>query len=311
MGFLDIAQDKFNALAKDIRRLKEERKAVILAHYYQRPEIQEVADFIGDSLQLSQQAANTEAEVIVFCGVHFMAETAAILSPDKEVLLPEHRAGCPMADMVTADSLRARKAELPDAVVVTYVNSSAEVKAESDICCTSSNAVKIIQSIPADKRILFVPDRNLGDYVAKETGRDLILWEGYCNTHDRVTVEDLIKARERHPGALVLVHPECRPEVVAMADFVGSTSGILKYARNSEGQSFIIGTEKGILHQLRKHCPEKEFFLASESLVCPNMKATTLDKVRWALEDMQPKITVDETTRVRALKAVERMLAVS
>jgi len=300
----------FLELANEIRELKKKRNAVILAHLYQRPEIQDVADFIGDSLGLSQEAAKTDADVIVFCGVHFMAETAAILSPDKTVLLPEVNAGCPMADMVTAEALRARKKEYPDAVVVCYVNSSAEVKAESDICCTSANAVKVVRSIPADKRILFVPDRNLGHYVGIKSGREIIYWEGYCNTHDKLTAEDVQKAKEAHPQAVVMVHPECRPEVVALADQVFSTSGMIRFARESDAEEYIVGTEMGILHQLNKQCPGKKFYLASSKMICPNMKATTLPKVKWALEEMQPRITVPEAIRLKALGAVERMIAV-
>jgi quinolinate synthase len=297
-------------LMEEIKRLKQERNAVILAHLYQRPEVQEVADIVGDSLELSRRAAEVVSDVIVFCGVHFMAESAAILSPDKIVLLPELKAGCPMADMVTAEALRAKKQELPDAVVVAYVNTSAEVKGESDICCTSANAVKIIQSIPAEKQIIFVPDRNLGDYVARQTGRPMILWEGWCNTHDWVTQADTLDAKQKYPGAPVLVHPECRPEVTDLADFVGSTAAIIKFARESEQKEFIIGTEMGILHQLRKQCPDKSFHLITDKLVCPNMKVTNLDKVKKALENMQPQIKVAPEVRERALASLERMLAI-
>ncbi len=307
---MTASQDKISVLSKEILELKKNRHAVILAHLYQRPEIQEVADFCGDSLGLSQQAARTDADVIVFCGVHFMAETAAILCPGKTVLLPEVNAGCPMADMITADALRAKKREYPDAIVVCYVNSSAEVKAESDICCTSANAVKVVQSVPADKRILFVPDRNLGHYIGLKAGREIIYWEGYCNTHDKLKAEDIKKAKSEHPGATVMVHPECRPEVVALADQVFSTSGMIRFARESETREFIIGTEMGILHQLHKECPDKQFYMASQLLVCPNMKATTLDKVKWALEEMQPRVMVPDVIREKALGAVERMLAI-
>lgn len=300
----------YSELAKEITELKEKYNAVILAHVYQRPEVQDIADFTGDSLGLSQEAANTDAEVIVFCGVHFMAETAAILSPDKTVLLPEINAGCPMADMVTAEALRAKKSECPDAVVVCYVNSSAEVKAESDICCTSANAVNIIRSVPADRRVLFVPDRNLGHYVGMQAEREIIYWDGYCNTHDRLTAEDVERARSEHPGAVLMVHPECRPEVVARADQVFSTSGMIKFARESDDEQFIIGTEMGILHQLKKAAPGKQFYLASDKLICPNMKATSLEKVKWALEEMQPRIMVPDAIREKALGAVERMVAV-
>ncbi|GAB6179161.1 quinolinate synthase NadA [Desulfotomaculum defluvii] len=303
-------EEKISQLTEDIKRLKKERNAIVLAHVYQRPEVQEVADIIGDSLELSRRAAATDAEVIVFCGVHFMAESAAILSPDKVVLLPEENAGCPMADMVTAEELRAKKKELPEALVVAYVNTSAEVKAESDICCTSANAVKIVQSIPEDKPIIFIPDKNLGTYVANQTGRPMTLWEGWCNTHDWVTPEEVMKARQEHPDALVLIHPECRPEVVALADYVSSTTGLIKFAKESNAKEFIVGTEAGILHQLYKQCSGKEFYLATKRLVCPNMKATTLGKVKEALETMQPQITVSPEIRERALKCLERMLNV-
>lgn len=300
----------FTSLSAEILDLKKKHNAVILAHLYQRGEVQDVADFIGDSLGLSQEAAKTDADVIVFCGVHFMAETAAILSPQKTVLLPEVNAGCPMADMVTAEALRAKKREYPDAVVVCYVNSSADVKAEADICCTSANAVKVVQSIPADKQIIFVPDRNLGHYVAVQSGREIIYWEGYCNTHDRLIPEDIIQAKQAHPTAVVMVHPECRPEVVALADQVFSTSGMIKFARENDAREYIIGTEMGILHQLHKKCPDKQFFLASNRLTCPNMKSTTLEKIKWALEEMQPRVMVPDTIRDRALGAVERMMVV-
>lgn len=297
------------SLVKEIRTLRRERNAVILAHYYQRPEVQDIADFVGDSLQLSQKAASTDAEVIVFCGVDFMAESAAILSPDKTVLLPEEKAGCPMARMVDAESLRRRKAEHPGIKVVCYVNSSAEVKAESDICCTSSNAKEVVESLPGED-ILFVPDQNLGRFVSEKLERHFELWPGYCITHDRLRVEDIKKAREVHPQALLLVHPECREEVWRLADYVGSTSGIIRFAQASAQDEFIIGTEAGILHQLEKTCPGKTFYLASEKLVCQNMKSTTLEKVRNALRDMSPRISVAEDTRVRAQQALDRMLLV-
>ncbi|MHB8172634.1 MAG: quinolinate synthase NadA [Thermincolia bacterium] len=303
-------QQEFILLAEEIKKLKEQHNAVILAHLYQRPEVQDVADFVGDSLALSQQAAQTDAEVIVFCGVHFMAESAAILSPDKIVLLPEEKAGCPMADMITAEELRAKKKEHPKAIVVCYVNSSAEVKAESDICCTSANAVKVVQSLPEDAEILFVPDQNLGHWVGMQTGRKIIYWEGYCNTHHRLKGDDIRKAKAEHPDALILVHPECQPEVVAMADGVFSTSGMIKYAKESPAKEFILGTEMGILHQLSKECPGKQFYMASSKLICPNMKSTTLEKVKWSLEELEPRITVSEDIRVKAIDSLDKMLAV-
>jgi len=303
-----ISQELFQSLAAEIEALKKDRKAVILAHYYQRPEVQDIADFVGDSLQLSQQAAKTNAEVIVFCGVHFMAESAAILSPDKVVILPEEKAGCPMADMVDADGLRAYKKRVPGVQVVCYVNSSAEVKAESDICCTSSNAVKVVESLEGDN-ILFIPDENLGRYAAKNLGRSLQFWPGYCKTHDRLTKEDIQAAKKEHPLAKVIVHPECREDICQEADYVGSTAGLIKYAQNSEAQEFIVGTESGILHRLHQVCPKKKFYLASERLVCPNMKMTTLEKVRDALKTLSPRVTVKEEIRVKAKATLERMLA--
>jgi len=305
---LEMNKKVVKTLAEEIKVLKKERKAVILAHYYQTPEIQEIADFVGDSLQLSQQAANTDAEVIVFCGVHFMAESAAILSPDKVVILPDSKAGCPMADMVDAERLRAYKKRVPGVKVVCYVNSSAEVKAESDICCTSANAVKVVQSLQSQD-ILFIPDENLGRYVAQILGRTLQLWPGYCKTHDRLTKNDILKAREEHPLAKVIVHPECREEVCQEADYIGSTAGLIAYAQKSEKQEFIVGTESGILHRLHQVCPDKEFYLASERLVCPNMKLTSLVKVRDALITLTPRITVKEEIRVKAKEALDRMLA--
>lgn len=304
-------EDKIRYLSEEIKRLKKERRAVILSHVYQRPEVQEIADFVGDSLGLSQQAAKTDAEVIVFCGVHFMAESAAILSPDKIVLLPEIKAGCPMADMVTVEALRERKEEIPGVIVVCYVNTSAAVKAESDVCCTSANAVKIVSSLPEDRPVLFIPDENLGQYVARQTGRKIHLWEGYCNTHDKLFAEDVLAAREAHPNALVLVHPECRPEVIDLADAVASTTGMIRFARESDAREFIVCTETGILHQFRKQCPGKEFYLASDKLICPNMKATTLEKVHRALVTLEPRVTVPPEIREKALRSLERMLAVT
>jgi len=295
----------------EIQRLKKEKNAVILAHNYQIPEIQEIADIIGDSLKLSQEAAKTDADIIVFSGVHFMAESAKILSPDKKVLLPVHDAGCPMADMIDADQLRAFKKEYPDIPVVCYVNSSAEVKAESDICCTSSNAVNIVRGMEANK-ILFVPDQNLGDYIARQVPeKEVICWEGFCITHHRVTPVEVTAVRKHHPDALVLVHPECSPNVVEKADFVGSTSAIINFANKSDSKSFIIGTEMGVLHQLRKENPDKSFYLLSPGLTCFNMKKTTLSDIYKALLNEQYEITVDEEIRQKALGCLQRMLDLS
>ena len=303
--------EKTLSIMDDIRKLKQEKNAVILAHLYQRPEIQDVADYVGDSLGLAQHAATTTADVIVFCGVHFMAESAKILSPEKIVLLPEIAAGCPLANMITAESLRAKKAQHPGAIVVTYVNSSAEVKAESDIICTSANAEKVINSLPKDNEIIFTPDQNLGDFIAKKTGRPLILWEGYCITHHRLTEDDIINARNEHPSAKVLAHPECPPEVVALADGVFSTTGIINYVINDTCQEFIIATECGIMHQLAQKAPNKKCYLVStEKLICANMKATTIGKVKDALETLQPQIEVDPEISEKALLSLDRMLKI-
>ncbi|NLN17233.1 MAG: quinolinate synthase NadA [Firmicutes bacterium] len=303
--------ESFKETVDRINDLKKKRRAIILAHNYQLPEIQDIADFVGDSLGLSQQAAKTDAEVIVFCGVDFMAETAALLSPDKKVLLPAPDAGCPLAETITPEELRAKKREHPEAAVVCYINSSAAVKAESDICCTSSNALRVVESLPQEE-ILFVPDANLGQWVASQTKKKIILWDGCCITHHRVKPEDVEQVRRSHPDGIVLVHPECRPEVAALADYVGSTEGILKFARQSPAKKFIIGTEMGILHRLQRENPDKTFYLLSPGLVCPNMKRTaSLAMVEAVLRDMSNQVTVPEEIRDRALAAVERMLAVS
>ncbi|MDN5346457.1 MAG: quinolinate synthase [Clostridia bacterium] len=297
-------------LIQKIKELKEERQAVILAHNYQQDAVQDVADFIGDSLELSRKAAASKAKVIVFAGVHFMAESAAILSPDKIVLLPDKLAGCPLADSIDVEGLRRAKERWPEAAVVCYVNSAAAVKAESDVCCTSANAVQVVNSLP-QKQVLFVPDRNLANYVSRFTSKEIIPWDGCCVTHQRVTLADLEAAREAHPGAPVLVHPECRPEVVAAADFVGSTGAILRYAREARAEELLIGTEMGILYRLKKENPSKRFYLLTPGLVCPNMKLTTLEKIVKSLERLEPVITVPEETRRRAICALERMLAVA
>ncbi len=298
-----------NGIVQKIDKLRRERNAVILAHIYQIGEVQDIADYVGDSLGLSQKAAATEAEVIVFCGVKFMAETAAIICPDKRVLLPDSDAGCPLADMITVDKLQEMKRKYPTAKVVCYVNSPAEVKAESDICCTSSNAVKVVESIEADQ-IIFVPDRCLGAYVATQTNKEIILWNGFCPTHHRVMARDIKRLKEEHPEAKVAVHPECTAEVIALADFVGSTATIRRYARDNHAKEFIIGTELGILHALRNDNPDKIFYSPSELVICPDMKLINLEKVLWALEDDQYHVTVPEDIRVRAYNAIERMLRI-
>ena len=290
----------------EIARLRRERQAVILAHNYQPGEIQDVADFTGDSLELSRKAAACEAPVIVFCGVHFMAETAAILGPDKRVLLPAPDSGCPMADMIDAPSLRALRARHPQAKVVCYVNSSSAVKAESDICCTSSNAERVVASIPGE--VIFVPDRYLGGWTARRLGRELILWNGFCPTHARIQPVYIQQLRAEHPEARVFVHPECRAEVAEMADEVLSTGGMLRQARASPAQSFIIATEIGILHRLRAENPGKQFYAATPNACCPNMKKTTLEKVARCLETRTPRIEVPEPIRSRARQAIVRML---
>jgi quinolinate synthase len=297
-------------IIEKINSLKRQRNAIILAHNYQPAEIQDLADFCGDSLGLSIKASQTEAAVIVFCGVHFMAETAAILSPEKTVLLPDASAGCPMADMITAEQLRELKNEYPDALVVCYVNSSAEVKAESDYCCTSANAVGVVNSMPQDRQIIFVPDKYLGSFVAGRTGRDIILWQGYCPTHVIITAEEIQTAKQKHPQAVVLAHPECTEPVRELSDQLLSTSQMLRFAGESDAEEFIIATEIGIIHTLQKQNPDKKFIAASERAVCPNMKKISLEKLLWSLEDMQYKITVPEQIRRKADKALERMVAV-
>ena len=299
-----------DTLREQILKLKKERNAVILSHNYQRGEVQDIADFVGDSLELSQKAAKTDADMIVFCGVHFMAETAAILNPGRTVLLPDAGAGCPMANMINAEQLRQQKQKMPKATVVTYINSTAAVKAESDYCCTSANGVKIVGSID-NPEIIFVPDQYLGDFIAKRTGKTLTLWPGYCPTHMRILPEDIVHRREEHPKAKVVVHPECRPDVIAMADEALSTSGIIRYAAHPEVKELIVGTEVEILHRLNKENPGKQFYAASKKAVCPNMKKITLDKILESLETMTPAITVPEEIRVRAKAAVDRMLAMT
>ncbi len=297
-------------LQDKILQLKKERNAVILAHNYQRGDVQDVADFVGDSLELARQAAGTDADVIAFCGVHFMAETAAILSPDKTVLLPDAGAGCPMANMITVEQLVAKKQELPGVPVVTYINSSAAVKAESDYCCTSSNGVKVVESVPSND-IIFVPDQYLGHYVQTQTGKNMTLWPGYCPTHMKILTEDLQKQRELHPNAKVVVHPECRPDVIEAADLATSTSGMLRYAQREDVTELIVGTEVDIIHRMKKENPGKQFYPASTKAVCPNMKKITLEKLLWALESLSPVVSVPPDIAARAKAAVDRMVAIA
>jgi len=300
----------FTALSAEIRELAAARGAVILAHNYQRAEVQDVADFVGDSLGLSRTAAATDADTIIFAGVHFMAETAKILAPEKTVLLPEPRAGCPMADMITGEALSAWKAANPGVPVVTYVNSSADVKAESDVCVTSANAVAVVRALDA-KRILFAPDKNLGSWVARSLPEvEVELWEGWCPTHDDVTVAQVTAAREAHPGAPIMAHPECRPEVVDVADAVLSTSQMLTYAAENPANEFIVVTESGLVHALQKAAPGKTFRELAPRMLCPNMKVTTLVKVRDCLRDGFGEVVVDPAVASRALAAVERMIAI-
>jgi len=297
-------------LVAEIKELKKKRNAIILAHNYQLAEVQDIADFRGDSLELSRIAAKTDAKVIVFCGVYFMAETASILSPNKLVIMPDISAGCPMANMITADDLRKLKAEHPQAVAVGYVNTSAEVKAELDYCCTSTNAVAVINALSDKKEIIFVPDKYLADYVSKKSGRKLITWHGFCPTHVKILPEDLQREKKFHPKAKVMAHPECLPSVVAMADAVLSTSQMTKFAKESPAREFIVGTEAGLVYRLKQDNPDKEFYLASERAVCPNMKRTTQEKVLWALEELKQEVRVPQNIREKALLAIERMLMV-
>jgi quinolinate synthase len=296
---------------EEIEKLKKQKNAVILAHVYQREEVQDIADFIGDSLDLSKKAVSTDAEIIVFCGVKFMAETAAILNPDKTVLLPVESAGCELADTAEAERLREKKKDFPDAAVVSYINSSAEIKAESDICCTSANAVEVVKSLKS--RILFLPDKNLGTYAAKRTGRkigrDIILWDGYCYVHEEnIDVKKIEALRHLHPDAEVMVHPECSANVMEIADYIGSTSRMLRYAKETKAKELIVGTEDGLLHQLQKENPDKTFYPVET--ICENMKKIHLKDVRDALKKIQYKIEVPEDTRKRAKNALARMLLV-
>jgi len=297
-------------LAERIAELKTRRNAVILAHNYQIGPVQELADYVGDSLGLSRRAAETEADVIVFCGVRFMAETAAILNPDRLVLLPDAEAGCPMARMIDADGLRRLRAAHPGAVVVCYVNSTAEIKALSDICCTSSNAVEVVESIEPGRPIIFVPDRHLGEYVAEHTGRELILTDGYCPTHVRILPEHIAELKRSYPEAEVMVHPECLRETVRMADVVASTGGMVSYARRSAAPVLIVGTEVDMIQRLRRERVGTQFLPATRAAVCPNMKRITPEKVLWSLEEMKHEVRVPEEVMAGARAALERMLAV-
>jgi quinolinate synthase len=307
---LDYAGLSREELEARIRLRKTELNAVILGHNYQRVEIQEVSDYLGDSLGLAQEAAATDADVIVFCGVHFMAETAKVLSPNKTVLMPDARAGCPMADFVTGTALRRLREQHPDAAVVTYVNSTAEVKAESDICCTSSNAVRVVESIPRERPIIFVPDRNLARYVEEKTGRDnIIAWDGYCYVHDDMVLQELATARKAHPKALVVVHPEARQELLDEADVVTSTSGMVDLAEKND--AVIFGTERGLVDRMRQRFPEKTFVPLSGAAICGNMKLNTVAKLAWSLDHQKHEVILDEKVRLGAETALRRMLDLS
>lgn len=294
-----------------INKLKKERQAVILVHNYQLPEVQDLADFRGDSLELSRIAAKSDAKVVVFCGVHFMAETASILCPDKKIIMPDINAGCPMANMITAEDLRELKERHPQAAVVGYVNTSAEVKAELDVCCTSTNAVAVVNSLRDKEEIIFVPDKYLADFVSKRTGKVLIAWDGYCPTHVKIMPEDIIKSIRLHPKAKVMVHPECRPEVIALADAALSTGQMCKYAKETDAKDFIVGTETGMLYRLTCDNPGKDFFAASEHATCPNMKRTTSEKVLWSLEELKDEVSVTEDIRKRAKKSIDKMMSIT
>lgn len=299
-------------LLNEIKDIAKRKNAVILAHNYQLPEVQEVADFVGDSLELSLKASETQADVIVFCGVYFMAETAAIISPAKTVLIPDHNAGCPMAGMIDAENVRELRREHPQAKVVCYVNSSAAVKAESDICCTSSNALKVVNSLKDTTEIIFIPDKYLGSYTQlKATDKKFIIWQGYCPTHVRITSEDILKMKRKYPEALVMVHPECRTEVVRLANSVVSTGSMSSVSREKAIPEIIVGTEVGMLHRLKKENPDQQFFPANPQAVCPNMKLITLEKIFWSLQDMIYPVKIEEPVRSKAKLAIDKMIALS
>lgn len=315
-GFLDIAIDPTIDLFAEIELLKKEKNAIVLAHYYQEPDIQDVADYIGDSLGLAQEAEKTRADIIVFAGVHFMAETAKILNPDKKVLLPDLKAGCSLSDSAPPPLFKAFKDKHPDHKVITYINCSAGIKALSDIICTSSNAQKIVESLPADQPILFAPDKNLGAYINKQTGRNMLLWNGACMVHEIFSLEKITKLKIRHPKAKLIAHPECEDEILIIADFIGSTTGLLNYTKKDSCNEFIVATETGILHQMQKHSPEKTFIPAPPNNSCacndcPHMKLNTLEKLYLCLKYELPEIVMDENLRIAARKPIDEMLKIS
>ncbi|WP_290798356.1 quinolinate synthase NadA [Flavihumibacter sp. UBA7668] len=316
VGFLDIELDPTLDLFLEIERLKKEKNAIILAHYYQEPDIQDVADYIGDSLGLAQQAEKTQADIIVFAGVHFMAETAKILNPSKKVLLPDLNAGCSLADSAPADLFRAFKEQHPNHIVISYINCTADIKALSDIICTSSNAEKIIESVPVDQPIIFAPDKNLGAYLNKKTGRNMVLWNGACMVHEIFSLEKITKLKVRHPEAKLIAHPECEDPLLRIADFIGSTTQLLKYTQQDSAKEFIVATETGILHQMQKSSPEKTFIPAPPDNSCacndcPHMKLNTLEKLYLCMEYETPEITMDEALRIASKKPIDRMLEIS
>ncbi len=320
-GYLDLPIDKNIDIIKEINRLRKEKNVVILAHYYQVPEIQDIADFVGDSLALAQQAAKTKADIILFAGVHFMAETAKILNPDKKVLLPDLLAGCSLAESAPKDKFEAFKKQHPDYVVVSYVNTSADIKALTDIVCTSSNAEKIINSIPKDKKIIFAPDRNLGAYLIKKTGRDMLLWDGACEVHEEFSLEKILELKKQYPQAKIIAHPESRDYILDIADYIGSTSGLLKFVQESPSEIFIIATESGILHKMKQLAPDKTLIpappieenneRACACAECPYMKRNTLEKIYLALKYEKPEVTVDAKIAKKAVVPIQRMLELS
>ncbi len=316
VGFLDVEIDPTMDLFHEIERLKKEKNAIVLAHYYQEPDIQDVADYIGDSLGLAQQAEKTTADMIVFAGVHFMAETAKILNPTKKVVLPDLKAGCSLADSAPADLFRAFKEKHPDHVVISYINCTADIKALSDIICTSSNAQKIIESLPADQKIIFAPDKNLGAWLIKQTGRDMLLWNGACMVHEIFSLEKITRLKIRHPEAKLIAHPECEDPLLRIADFIGSTTQLLKYTQQDDARSYIVATETGILHQMQKSSPDKTFIPAPPDNSCacndcPYMKLNTLEKLYLCMEYEVPEILMDESLRLAAKKPIDRMLEIS
>ena len=315
-GFVDVPVDFSLDLFAEIKKLKKEKNAIILAHYYQDADIQDVADYIGDSLGLSQEAARTDADIILFAGVHFMAETAKILCPDKKVILPDLRAGCSLADSCPADKFAEFKKQYPDHLVISYINCTAELKTLTDIVCTSTNAVKIVESIPKDQKIIFAPDKNLGAYIKKITGRDMVIWDGACMVHEIFSLEKIVKLKNQHPGALLLAHPECEAALLNIADYIGSTTGILKYATKSDAKEFIVATESGIIHQMQKANPEKVFIPAPPNNSCacndcPHMKLNTLEKLYNCLKYEQPEVKLSKELIERAKRPIVRMLELS